>query len=57
LKTVLDLLDLDFIFSQQGPLSVDDFLTVSKERGVDLDRGHLDALHRSGIVVPMYRAA
>jgi hypothetical protein len=57
LKTVLDLLDLDFIFSQQGPLSVDDFLKKSQERSVNLERGHLDALHRAGIVVPMYRIA
>jgi len=56
-KTVLDLLDHDVVFSQRGPLSVTDFLAASKERGVDLERGHLDALHGAGILIPMYRVA
>jgi hypothetical protein len=57
-KTTINLLDLELVFTQQKLLHTDDFKAACDRRGVSLitaGGGHLEALHRAGVLVPMYR--
>src|SRR5438105_3720712 len=54
-RSPLDLLELDYAFSQRQLLTVDEFIKEAEKRGVRLEVGHLEALHRSGHLVPMFR--
>ncbi len=54
-RTPLDLLGLEYVFSQRGLLDPEGFLKAAEKRGVRLKIGHLEALHRSGDLVPFYR--
>jgi hypothetical protein len=55
MRTVRDLLDLSFIFSQQRLLRVPDFIRDLSDRGVRLDPGHLEAFHHVGALTPVFR--
>lgn len=59
MRSPLDPLDLDLVFSQQPPLTVREFRDACEHRGLDLSLGHgeLEALHRGGALVPLYRLA
>jgi hypothetical protein len=54
-KKAVDLLGLDYVFGQLDLLSHEGFITAAKERGVDLEIGHLEALHRNGYLTPLFR--
>src|SRR2546421_1923620 len=54
-RTPADLLELDYVFGQRGLLTVEEFQKEAAGRGVELQLGHLEALHRSGELVPMFR--
>jgi hypothetical protein len=56
-KTFLDLLDLKFMFLQQPLMRVSDFRKECRQRGLHFFLGdsQLEALHRAGLLVPMYR--
>lgn len=54
-RTSIDLLDLEYVFSQRGLLNPAEFIKAAEKRGVRLNIGHLEALHRSGDLVPLYR--
>lgn len=59
-RTALDLLDLDFVHSQRRLLPPRDFAKECRRRGLvlaDLSLGesYLDAFHRVGALVPLYR--
>jgi hypothetical protein len=54
-RTPADLLELDYVFGQRGLLTVEEFQKEAEHRGVQLQVGHLEALHRSGQLVPMFR--
>jgi hypothetical protein len=54
-RTPADLLELDYVFGQRGLLTVDEFQKEAERRGVQLRVGHLEALHRSGQLVPTFR--
>jgi hypothetical protein len=49
------LLDLPFVFSQATLLTPREVIRAAKERGLDLREGLLEALHRAGLLFPLYR--
>jgi len=51
----LELVDLPFAFSQTPLLDESQFIREAARRGVGLDRGELEALHRRGALVPLFR--
>jgi hypothetical protein len=55
LRTPADLLELEYVFGQRGLLTVEEFQKEAERRGVQLQVGHLEALHGSGQLVPMFR--
>lgn len=50
-----DLLDLPFTFTQLHLVTADGFQKAAKERGLALSDWKLEALHRSGVLVPFLR--
>lgn len=52
--STLELLSLPYSFSQTGVLTERDFIRGAKERGVSLDRGKLEGLHRRGVMTPFF---
>lgn len=52
----MDLLDLPFAFSQSPLLGESHFIREAARRGVSLERGELEELHRRGVLVPFFRA-
>jgi hypothetical protein len=54
-RTPADLLELDYVFGQRGLLTVEEFQKEAERRGVQLQVGHLEALHRGGQLSPMFR--
>jgi hypothetical protein len=54
-RTPADLLELEYVFGQRGLLTVEEFQKEAERRGVQLQVGHLEALHGSGQLVPMFR--
>ena len=60
MKQTTDLLDFEFVFSQQVPLTVDKFVRAFRERVLE-DRAQLrgweqlEELHRVGALVPLFR--
>lgn len=58
-KTLIDLLDLEYVFSQHSLLSVEEFREACNHRGIWLShllgKRQLEALHRAGVLVPAYR--
>lgn len=57
MRSAIDLLDLDLVFSQQSLLTVSRFQNECGRRGLSLADGHLEAFHRPGILIPLYRVA
>lgn len=57
MRSAIDLLDLDLVFSQQSLLTVSRFQNECGRRGLSLADGHLEAFHRPGILIPLYRLA
>lgn len=58
MRSPIEALDLDLVFSQQAPLTVREFREACDRRGVDLlGDGAREALHRGGVLVPRYRLA
>jgi hypothetical protein len=55
MKGPLDLLGLPLVFSQAHLLTPRGFLEAAKKRGLDMRQGQLEALHRGGALVPLYR--
>lgn len=55
MRSSLDLLDLPFVFTQSAVLPEDRFIRDAKERGVQLNTEQLEAMHRSGLLVPFFR--
>ena len=58
MKTPMDLLDLEFVFTQQELLRLDEFRRECDRRGMSLfslDEGQLEPLHRAGVLVPIFR--
>ncbi len=53
----LDLFDREFVFTQRPLLAVGEFRRECERRGVRLLDEHLEALHRAGVLVPLYRVA
>lgn len=53
--STIDLLGLPYVFTQGPPLTVRGFISEAKDRGLRLDRGELEQLHRRGVLVPFYR--
>lgn len=51
----LALLKIPYIFSQDGLLTTDEFITQAKERGDELSLDGLQELHSHGLLVPLYR--
>lgn len=51
----LELLDLPYVFSQAPLLTPSQFADAAKKRGLDLQRGKLEALHRAGVLIPLFR--
>jgi hypothetical protein len=43
------------VFSQRGLLHPEEFVKAAEKRGVRMSIGHLEALHRSGDLIPLYR--
>src|SRR2546427_10682190 len=54
-RTAIGLLGLDHVFSQRDLLTVEQFLQEAERRGVNLQVGHLEALHHSGHLIPLFR--
>jgi hypothetical protein len=54
-RAPLDLLDVEYAFSQRRLLDAEHFIQAAEKRGVRLTLGHLEALHRSGDLVPLFR--
>lgn len=52
-----DLLEVPYSLTQQPLISPEEFCKEAERRGVDLSMGHLEALHRSGHLVPIFYAA
>ena len=59
MQTTTELLDLELVFSQQQLLTVGEFEAECQRRGLDFLSGQsqLEALHRAGALIPLYRAA
>ena len=56
MRPTTDLFELDFVFSQQRPLTREEFIDQCKRRGLHLRSwDQLEALHRARLLVPMYR--
>ena len=53
----LDLFDHEFVFTQRPLLAVGEFRRECQRCGVHLLDEHLEALHRAGVLVPLYRVA
>jgi hypothetical protein len=51
----LQLLELDYVFSQRPLLTPAKFIEEAGVRGVRLEVGHLEALHRADVLVPLFR--
>lgn len=56
-RSFAELLDLPFIFSQRPLISETRMQQTARDRGVQLGRDGLEALHRVGALVPMFRVA
>lgn len=56
-RSPLDLFELPYSFAQLRPVAADAFLREAGERGVRLHDADLEALHRSGILIPLLRIA
>jgi hypothetical protein len=55
-RPTTDLFELELVFSQQKPLTRDEFLDQCKRRGLNLQVwDQLEALHRARLLIPMYR--
>ena len=54
LLDTLAILDWDHSFTQQSALPERDFVKFCKDRGLDIERYHLESLHRQGILVPFF---
>jgi hypothetical protein len=50
--SALDVVDLPFVFTQRRALAGLDFSREADRRGLRIDEGRLEALHRAGILVP-----
>lgn len=57
MRLTTDLLDRELVFTQQGPLTPEEFLQQCKRRGLHYPDlwSQLEALHRAGVFFPMYR--
>ncbi len=55
IRSTVDLLDLPFAFSQTSLLDESQFTREAARRGVALERGELEELHRRGVLVPFFR--
>lgn len=61
MKTMTDLLELDFVFSQQSPLTLSKFISEFERRVqpfvqyIFLDWEQFDELHRVGTLIPIFR--
>ena len=56
MRPTTDLFELDLVFSQQRPLTREEFIDQCKRRGLNLHSwDQLEALHRAKLLVPMYR--
>lgn len=53
----LDLFDHDLIFTQRPLIAVGEFRRECERRGIHLLDEQLEALHRAGVLVPLYRVA
>ena len=54
-RSTLDLLTIDWPFSQLPLLNDRDFAKEAEKRGIRIDSAGLEELHRRGILVPFYR--
>jgi hypothetical protein len=54
--TLLDLPTLEYAFSQQALLTADQFVKEATRRGHPITLGHLEAYHRTGVLIPVFRA-
>jgi hypothetical protein len=54
-RSAVDLLELPYSFTQRQLLTVRDFERAGSERGVGLTGDDLEALHRSRLLVPLFR--
>ena len=54
-RSTLDLLRQPFVYSQSNLLSPAQFIAEAKKRGLSLQHGELEVLHRRRILVPFYR--
>ena len=59
MRSATDLLDIPYAFSQGTPLDISGFADACAQRGlaVRYPDGQLEALHRVGLLTPLYRVA
>jgi hypothetical protein len=55
MRPTTDLVERRFIFSQLGLLTSDEFVRRLADRGVNISEPALEALHRRGVAVPLFR--
>ncbi|MBA3736656.1 MAG: hypothetical protein H0W90_15945 [Actinobacteria bacterium] len=55
MRTSLELLDLPYTFEQLPLLPAEKFAALARGRDVQLDRWRLEAMHRLGLLVPLFR--
>lgn len=53
-RSLIELLDLPHVFSQQALLSPDEFCSECEKRGLRIDVAQLEALHRAGVIAPVF---
>jgi hypothetical protein len=54
-RASLELLDQPYTFERTSLLPADEFASLARGRGVQVDRWRLEALHRLGLLVPLFR--
>lgn len=55
MRPSIDLIDLRYAFTQLRPLTPAKFLSEARQRDASLIEEHLEALHRLGVLVPLFR--
>jgi hypothetical protein len=54
--SLLDLPILEYAFAQQALLTAEQFVKEATRRGHPITLGHLEAYHRTGALIPVFRA-
>lgn len=54
-RSTLDLLERPFTFSQDGILSPSEFTRLAESRGISINEGQLEQLHRRRVLIPFFQ--